>query len=111
MQNIDRPIRTTSSQVVATFAMLFTLGFAVLCSIMIKDGIKSGRVWSPTFSSLPTHLVYADKTPHAFWSFVVLYSVINSVMYILPVFGFREVFNEHKRKVAAKNGNADAMKK
>jgi hypothetical protein len=107
-QRIDRPIRSTSSQIVWVCLALTSLGIAVALSIVTINGMLNGCVNSPTAYGLPTKLIYKNTSPHLYWSFIVFYLLSVALILIIAIGLLREAVMEQKRKTARQKKGVDA---
>lgn len=98
-QYLKRPVRSTTSQVIAMSALLTLLGIAIGLGIIVKNGLTTGRIYSPTVSALGTKLIYRETSPDLYWTFIAFYLAGDLMMLIAVLLGLREVIMEHKRKV------------
>jgi hypothetical protein len=110
-QNINRPIRSATSQVIAICAILTGLGICVIGVDIIINGLITGRIYSPTVSGFSTKMIYKETSPDAYWTCVGFYSMCCVGGLTAVILTLREVVIEHKRKVAAKEEKAAAEKK
>ena len=99
----NRPIRSTSSQVVLVLAILTALGICISGITGLVSDIKSGEIYSPSVAVGVAIIVYEDKSPVTFWTFMSIYWFIVLSGFVLAFFGFKEVITEYRRKGTKKN--------
>jgi hypothetical protein len=107
-QNKNRPIRTTSSQIVMLCAALFALAFGVIGAFAVFNGITTGQVH-------PVSVVLGDKTmvdrngsPSAYWTSMGLFALSGIGGPILGVLQLFEIVAEYRRKIADRRNRRDA---
>ena len=102
-QDTNRPIRTTSSQLVMVCASLTAWGIGVFGLFPLIDEIKSGQAYTLGGILLGVGTkVSRDTSPIVFWMNTGLHISGVLAAFITPIFSFREVIIEHKRKIDAR---------
>jgi hypothetical protein len=99
-QNVNRPVRSITSQVIALCAILIGLGICAIGIIIVINGLVTGRIYSPTISGFSTKLIYKETSPDAYWTYVGFYSLSCVEGLVAVILTLREVIIEHKRKIA-----------
>jgi hypothetical protein len=112
-RNINRPVRSTSSQVVWVCLALGLFGIAVALTVIPINGMLDGWINSPTAYGLPTRLIYKNTSPHLYWSFVIFYLLGAVLMLVVAIGVLCETLMEQKRKIASqkKRIGADIQRK
>ena len=107
---LNRPLSTTSSQLVMVCASLTMLGIGVLILPIVIDDIKNGQTYSLTnlYWDTTGPKVSREASPVAFWMNTGLHIAGVLIAFILPIFSFREVIIEHKRKIDARKKQPSA---
>ncbi|HEY1661013.1 MAG TPA: hypothetical protein VGI03_01220 [Verrucomicrobiae bacterium] len=107
---LNRPLRTTTSLLVAVCASLTMWGFGILGSSAVIEELKSGQAYSVAnlyFDTLGAK-ISRDVSPVSFWMNTGLHVAGALVAFILPILAFREVIIEQKRKIATRKKQSSA---
>ncbi len=108
---INRPIRSTTSQVIAIFAMLTLFVFCIYGVTFLVGELKTGQTYSPMIVFGDSSIVNRSSSPKAYWADLGLYSFGFFWGIVAAILGLREVAIEHKRKIAWRKQNHSATTK
>jgi hypothetical protein len=107
-QNINRPVRSTASQMIAICAILTLLCGDLGVGLVLRQELITGQTYSPTVVFGDSRMIYKSSSPTAYWTDMRLYMFGFVGGLIAATFGLREVVIEQKRKnaVTAVQGKA-----
>ncbi len=102
-RNINRPIRSTVSQIAWGGMALYALAMGVYGCFLVRQGLMTGRVYSLAVVVGSSNMVYRNSSPAGYWIIISLYIFGCIAGIALAAMQSCEIAAEHKRKVAAKN--------
>jgi|SRR5580704_10301245 hypothetical protein len=100
-QKINRPVRSTVSQVIAMCAILTLLAGTVFGGLVLWDALIRGQTYAPSVVFGDSRMIYRNSSPDVYWRYMSFYLLSAAVMPIISIIGLREVVIEQIRKNAA----------
>ena len=97
-KNINRPVRSTTSQVIATCAALALWALSVYSVPAVIHELKTGQAYSLAVFFGSGAKISKNDSPIEFWMNMGLHISGLLIMLIAPIFALLEVIVEHRRK-------------
>jgi hypothetical protein len=104
----NRPIPSTSSQVIGVCAALVGLAFSIVCAVAVMKGLITGRTYSVALIFGDSTTVSESSTSTTYWASMALFGVGFIGGLIVGIGVLREVVVDHKRKIEARRSQKDA---